>query len=251
MHRVAQGTREWREARCGVATASMFKVAREWVGGLDERQQRYVDLMKAGKPKALCIEEAGYKNAPTSETVQRALDGEVVGGPSPAAQDYAFRLACERISGELLDEGHTTWQMERGQELEPAARRAHEIEAGVIVSQVGFLTSLDGKFGCSADGFINDCAGAEYKCLVSPAGIKRLWIDNDLSEFIDQVQGGLWLTGFQTWHFAMYCPALKTINRELYLRIAQRDDDYIEALQRDMWRFESMVTQYEKTLRGE
>jgi hypothetical protein len=244
-----QGTPEWKQRRCGCITASMFKVAREWVGGLDERQQRYVDLIRAGTDQKLALEAASYKSTPTSETVKRALDGETVGGPSDAAKDYAFRLACERISGVLLDEGHQTWQMERGQELEPEARAAHEVELGVIVEQVGFIKSDDGLFGASADGFIGTHAGAEYKALVSPKGIRKIWLSDDISEFIDQVQGGMWLSKRQEWHFGMYCPALAPVGKALYLKIVQRDEDYIEALAKDLFRFQSMVAEYEKTLR--
>lgn len=248
-----QGSPEWLLSRAGVATASMFKVAREWVGGLDARQQTYVDLMLAGTDQKLAMVEAGYKAAPTSETIKRALDGETVGGPSDAAKDYAFRLACERISGQPMDEMHQTWQMERGHEMEPAARRAHEIEAGVIVQPAGFITSLDGLFGASADGFINrpnnKKSGCEYKALVSPKGVRRIWIDNDISEFEDQIQGGMWLADCDEWHFGMYCPALASVGRELYFRIIKRDDAYVESLQKDLWRFASMVAGYEQTLR--
>lgn len=246
-----QGTAEWKQRRCGVITASMFKVARDWVGGLDERQQKYVDLVLAGIDLKLAAEEAGYKAAPAqnADWLKRALAGEKLGGPSDAAKDYAFRLACERISGVLLDEGHTTWQMERGHEMEPEARLAHEVELGISVEPVGFITTDDGKFGASADGFIGDDAGAEYKALVSPKGIRKIWISDDISDFIDQVQGGLWLSGRRVWHFGMYCPALAPVGKALYLRIVPRDDDYIEALEKDLWRFESMVSEYEKTLR--
>ena len=47
-----QGSPEWHAARAGVITASMFKVARKKIGGLDERQQKYVDLVLDGTPSA-------------------------------------------------------------------------------------------------------------------------------------------------------------------------------------------------------
>jgi hypothetical protein len=244
-----QGSTEWLMARAGVITASVFKIARQWVGGLDERQQRYVDLVRAGTDKKLALLEAGYKVAPSSTTVQRALDGEKVGDFSDAAKDLAFRLACERISGEPMDELHQTWQMERGQNLEPDARRAHEIEAGVNVKRAGFVTTLDGVFGASADGLIADDEGSEYKCLVSPKGVRKIWLDDDISDFIDQIQGCLWLTGRKRWHFGMYCPALASVGKDLYWRVFDRDEDYIEQLQADLWRFAALVADYEKKLR--
>ena len=51
------------------------------------------------------------------------------GDYSAAAKQYAFRLACERISGELLSEDKfETWEMRRGHELEPEARLGHEAQ---------------------------------------------------------------------------------------------------------------------------
>lgn len=205
-----QGSWDWRQARCGVCTASMFKVARE--------------RLKSGPNK---------------------------GDFTEAAKDYAFRLAFERISGELMDEGYQTWQMERGHELEPAARYAHEIETGCVVEQVGFITSDDGVFGASADGFIGNETGLEIKCLVSAKGIRKLWFAEDLSDFMDQVQGGMWITGRSEWHFALYCPDLASIGKELFLRIVKRDDAFIDKMRADLERFAGLVEDYESQLRQE
>src|SRR5690606_922982 len=97
------------------------------------------------------------------------------------AKNYAFRLAIERISKTPLDEGFETWQMARGHELEPAARMAHEVRHGVLVEEVGFITTDDGKFGASADGFIDDDEGAEYKCFVSPEKLRAIYLTGDTS----------------------------------------------------------------------
>jgi hypothetical protein len=116
-----QGSPEWHQARAGCITASMFKVARARVNGLDEKQSAYVNAIRSGFDEAAAREVAGYKAPPKSETVKRAIAGEKVGDPSDAALNYAFRLAIERISGTPLDEGFETWQMKRGHDLEPAA----------------------------------------------------------------------------------------------------------------------------------
>lgn len=245
-----QGSPEWHAARAGVITASMFSVARERVGGLDPRQKRYVDALLNGETESAARELAGYKQAPTSDTVRRALRGEKVGDFSSAARDYAFRLAVERISGEPLDEGFETFAMRRGHDLEPAARAAHEIEAGVVVQRCGFVLTDDSVFGASADGLIGEHGGSEYKCLIDPARLRSVLVDDDVSEFQDQVQGCLWLTGRRWWHFALYCPALATIGRALWWREIQRDDEYIEAMESDLLEFRALVDATEQRLRA-
>jgi hypothetical protein len=245
----AQGDDEWKAARAGVITASMFSVIRKKVGGLDERQAAYANAMIDGKTQAEAMLIAGYKTKPRAEAIERALAGLPVGDWSDAAKDYAFRLAIERISGEPLDEGFQTWAMTRGNELEPEARSAHECAAGVVVQPCGLALTDDHAFGASADGFIGNDGGAEYKCLVAPDRLRSVLLENDLSEFQDQMQGGMWITGRKYWHFALYCPALAAIGKELWWREWKRDDDYIEKMELDLIEFKALVDRNEAALR--
>ena len=245
----AQGSPEWHRARAGVITASMFSVARSRVDGLTEQQQQYVDAIRAGASEADARAAAGYKAAPRADAVYRAIDGETVGKPSDTAKAYAFRLAIERISGEPLDEGFETWQMRRGHELEPDARREHEIHSGHVVQRAGFVLTEDRLFGASADGLIGQDGGSEYKCLVSPERLRSVLIDGDDSEFMDQVQGSMWITGRRWWDFCLYCPALALIGKQLSQRRVERDDAYIETLVADLAEFEKLVSENEALLR--
>lgn len=206
-----QGDETWHKSRSGIITASMFNLVRS------------ENKLKSGPNKG------EYKEA---------------------AHDYAFRLAVERISGIPLDEGFETWSMKRGHELEPIARMEHELETGLMVKRTGFVLTEDCKFGASADGLINDDGGSEYKCLVSPERLRRVLLADDISEFTDQIQGCLWITGRQWWHFCLYCPALESIGKQLYLKHVPRDDEYIAALEKDLIEFEKLVTHNEQILRS-
>lgn len=246
----AQGSPEWLQGRAGVITASMFSTARSKVNGLTAQQKIYVGAMLEGQSEARARELAGYKAAPKADVVQRALDGESVGEPSNTALSYAFELAVERIGGAPLDGGFETWQMRRGHELEPEARMEHEIQTGLIVTQVGLVKTDDEVFGASADGFIGEDGGSEYKCFLAPDKLRAFHIDNDASDVIDQVQGCMWITGRKWWHIGMYCPLLKPVGRQLWLQEFKRDDDYIEKLEEDLWAFKGLVDKYEAALRA-
>jgi len=178
----------------------------------------------------------------------RLKSGPNKGKFTEASKDYAFRLAIERISKVPLDEGFSTWQMKRGNNLEPAARQIHEEVTGLLVDRAGFVTTDDGLFGASADGLIGPKGGSEYKCLVSPERLRDVLVGDDISEFTDQIQGCMWITGREWWHFGLYCPALEPIGKEFFLREVARDDDYIEALELDLIEFNSMVNLYRHKL---
>lgn len=180
---------------------------------------------------------------------QRLKTGKNAGDFTEAAKNYAFRLAIERISGTPLDDGFETWQMRRGHELEPAAREAHESHAGVIVERAGFVTTDDSLFGASADGFIGDDGGSEYKCLVSPEGLREVLLAEDISEFTDQIQGCLWITGRHWWHFGLYCPALESIDKQFFWREVRRDDDYINKMELELVEFNRLVAKYQHQLK--
>lgn len=181
---------------------------------------------------------------------ERLKSGANKGDFSAAAKTYAFRLAIERIGGVPLDEGFETWQMRRGVELEPAARFAHELVLGGLVMPCGFVTTDDGRFGASADGFVGETGGAEYKCLVSPEKLRDVYLTGDISDYLDQVHGGMWITGREWWDFCVYCPALEVIGKELFRLRVERDGGYIRAMVDRLEEFAAFVDQNEAALRA-
>ena len=192
---------------------------------------------------------AGYKSKPTTDKINKALDGERVGDWTEAAKCYAFRLAVERISGEpLMDEQFETWAMRRGRELEPEARESHAFAYGFKPEPCGFIKTDDGKFGVSADALIGRDGGAEYKCFVAPEKLRSIHIDNDPGDAFWQVQGGLWLTGRQWWHFGLYCPALAACGKSLKVIEYERDESAIETLESELVAFDRLVEEYRHKL---
>jgi hypothetical protein len=240
-----QGSPEWHRERAGAITASMFAEVRKRVNGLNEQQAIYVSCKREGLSEAEAMRSAGYKAAPRADVVKRALAGEKVGDFSDAAKDYAFRLAIERLCGQpLADDQFETFAMRRGRELEPEARDMHAFQCNVEVMQTGLVLTDDRKFGASADGLIDPDGGSEYKCLISPERIRDIVLRGDISEFTDQVQGCMWLTGRAWWHFCLYCPALSVVGKALTVFDVKRDDDYIEAMEADLIAFDALVMNY-------
>jgi hypothetical protein len=74
-------------------------------------------------------------------------------------------------------------------------------------------------------------------------------LEDDIAEYIDQIQGCMWITGRKWWHFGLYCPALEPANLDLYWKHVARDDGYIEAMEIDLIAFRALVLEYESKLR--
>lgn len=203
-----QGSPEWHRARAGVITASMFVEVRK--------------RLKSGPNK---------------------------GDYTSAAHEYAFKLAMERISGEPMDMGEfETYAMRRGHELEPEARLLHEERLGTMIQHAGFVLSDCGRFGASADGLINYDGGSEYKCLLAPGKIRPVLLDNDLSDYMDQIQGCMWIAEREWWHYGLYCPFLKQVGLELTIVPVLRDQKHIDEMHADLIQFDALVEKYRALL---
>jgi len=184
-----------------------------------------------------------------AEVRKRLKSGANKGDFSQAAKQYAFKLAIERISGELLSEDKfETWEMRRGRELEETARLKHEQKLGILVEQTGIVLTDDKCFGASVDGLIGEHGSSEYKCFVAPASLMPIILHNDISDCIDQVQGQLWLTGRKWCDFVLYCPALEKVGKDLTIIRVNRNDEYIAELEKDLLAFNLLVVDYMQKL---
>jgi hypothetical protein len=172
------------------------------------------------------------------------------GNPTAKSTLYAAQVAIERISGEPCDEGYTSWQMARGREKEPRGRLEYEIETGNIASEFGVILTDDRIFGYSSDGFVGDDGLIEIKSLVSSIRILELWRDGDLSEYMHQIQGGMWITGRKWVDLVGYCPQLRSIGRQTFIKRVVRDENFIEDMEQQLWRFAAIVSVNESILRG-
>lgn len=237
----AQGTPEWHAARSGLITASCFADAISMIGGLDERQQKYVDAILAGtEPKAALL-KAGYKTTPSADSVRRALAGEEVGEPSDTARRYAADLAIERISGQPHGEPAKAWVLERGHVMEAEARMRYESRTGAFVTEAGIAVTDDGLFGYSSDGLVNNDGLIEVKAPIDSAKIMAMWATGDTSEYDCQMQGGMWITGRSYCDFLMYVPDLAPVGKDLFVKRVLRDEAFIDAMVLRLAEFDKLV----------
>lgn len=185
----------------------------------------------------------------TASRFRDALTRKKDGTPDAKSCAYAAQIAIERVSGQSTDENFVSWQMRRGVELEPAARLAFETRTGLLVQESGVALTDDGVYGYSTDGFIGEDGCIEIKCVVSAEKVIALWRDKDLSEYVHQIQGGLWLTGRRWCKFVLYTPQLAPVGKELMIKHVERDENFIEKMEVDLLAFAKRVDENEDVLR--
>lgn len=180
----------------------------------------------------------------TGSRFKDARDKLKDGRPSKACLGYAMDIARERIGG-IAPSKFQNAAMRTGTEQEPFARAMYEARTGHMVDEAGFYLSDDAVFGLSPDGLIDDDGVLEIKTMVSSDTLFTAVADGDLSAYMDQCMGYLWLLGRQWVDLVLWCPDL---NHMAIHRIT-RNENAIEALEADLMAFARLVTQYENTLR--
>ena len=161
-------------------------------------------LLRLGKPTA-----SEFSRLVTSKGVRSA-----------SLEGYAREMASEQYAGKSLsDFDGNTW-MDRGRALEADAIALYEFTHDVTVQRVGFCTDDAERYGCSPDALVGDDAGLEIKCLKAERHIEAVQYHakhkREPSGYIQQVQGGLFITGRAHWDLMFYNPDLPP----LIIRIA-------------------------------
>lgn len=152
------------------------------------------------------------------------------GEPSKQAQKYMYRLAGERITG-MPEETYQNSAMQRGVELEAEARMFYEMTYDCKVEQVGFCVA-DGGWGCSPDGLVNGDGLIEIKCPQIATHVGYLLDGKVPTDYFQQTQGQLLVTGRKWLDFISYYPAMKP----LIVRV-ERDEVFIKKLQSELEKF--------------
>jgi hypothetical protein len=180
----------------------------------------------------------------TGSRFKDARDKLKNGQPSKAALAYAMDTARERLGGSAPAKFQNA-AMRVGNEQEPVARAQYEAKTGYLVDEAGFYLTDEGLFGLSPDGLIDDDGVLEIKTMVSSDTLFTAVADGDLSEYLDQINGYLWLLGRQWVDLVLWVPDLDHI----VIHRIEREEAAIEALEADLIAFAKLVNEYETKLR--
>jgi putative phage-type endonuclease len=155
----------------------------------------YTDIIQ-GTPEWKAIRKGKMTGSHASE----------VGNCGKGLETYIYSVvAAELSSGEV--DFYTNKHMERGTELEEAARSMYELETGNKVEQVGFV-EYNEFVGSSPDGLVNEDTILEIKCHDDVGHLKMILngIKEIDSKYIWQMQMNMLVTGRNTAIYVAYNP---------------------------------------------
>lgn len=145
----------------------------------------------------------------------------------------AAKLAEAWLGGPLI--GFNVFDVEQGRILEEEARPWLELELNEEIAHPGLCLTDDGRVGCSPDGLlVMHFVGVEIKCPQPTAHVKYLLKGEVPPEYLAQIHGGMYVTGFKQWKFLSYSRGfpklLLTVERdeEIQAQIGQALFNFLE-----------------------
>lgn len=132
------------------------------------------------------------------------------GEPSKSRIKYMHQLAGERVT-KAKEETYQSAAMSRGILMEGEARRLFEMVKDIDVQQVGLCLEDNRRWGCSPDGLTLEDGGLEIKCPSMAVHVSYLLGNKLPTDYFQQVQGSLFVTGREYWWFMSYYPGIKPL----------------------------------------
>lgn len=132
------------------------------------------------------------------------------GEPSKQAKKYLYRLAGEFVSG-ICEEAYQSAAMLKGIEMEAEAREMYSVITGNEVKEVGFCLHDTINCGCSPDGLVGEDGGLEIKNPSTPVHVEYLLGGVLPTDYFQQVQTSLFVTGRKWWDFMSYSAGIKPL----------------------------------------
>ena len=156
-------------------------------------------------------------------------------------KDLITNIACEMITGRM-EETYSNAIMEYGIETEPEARKEYETILGIEVITAGFILPDEGHkyhewIGISPDGITPDNGMIEIKCPLMRTHLEYIEAGKLPAEYRYQVQGQLFVTGFEYCDFVSYVNDMKPFisrvlpDQELFAEFEKRLDILIQKVQ--------------------
>jgi len=115
--------------------------------------------------------------------------------------------------------------MDQGKLKEEEAIPQYAFINDVEIDRVGFVTTADGKIGCSPDGLIGEDGGIEFKAPEPHTHVGYLMRGTLPKDYAAQVHGAMLVTDRPWWRFVSYCRGFPTFDM-----LVERDEEIISKM---------------------
>lgn len=156
--------------------------------------------------------------------------------PLKARTDYMHQIVTDILTSKQRDQVKAR-ALQWGIDAEPIAVAAYEARHGLMVKSAGFMLHPKYDFiGASPDFLSEIHGGGEVKCPESREVHLATLLNGLPKEHIEQIQGGLWVTGRAWWDFISFNPYFPE-HLQLYVERVYRDEIYIAGMERHCLQF--------------
>lgn len=170
-------------------------------------------------------------------------------GYAASRTNYMMELLCQRLTGKR-EEGYTSAAMQRGTELEPAARSCYEAESGLFVVETGFVLHQDiNGLGASPDGLVGDDGLLEIKCPNTATHVDFLRTGKPDGKYQWQMLAQMACTGREWCDFVSFDDRLPEPLQFSCIRF-ERDDCRIKEMLAEIKKFLEELDLLEKEMRS-
>jgi putative phage-type endonuclease len=172
-------------------------------------------------------------------TASRISDvlAKVKSGEAAARRDYKSQLVAEILTRKPQEDGFLNDEMRWGNEQEPFARAAYEVDSGVLVDRVGLVLhpGID-RAAASPDGLAGAAGLVEIKCPKTATHLNYMLAKEAPSKYRPQMLWQMACTERAWCDFVSFDPRLPQ-DLQLFSVRLERDDKAIKEIEAEVRRF--------------
>lgn len=184
------------------------------------------------------------RGIPTASNFDRIIT-PAKGKLSTAADEYIYELLGEKYTEPPVDfYDYMSKDMAHGLQFEAEARKWYAMTVEEEVTQVGFITTDCGRFGCSPDALVGEEGGSELKCPSAKTQIKYLVEAVLPNQYKTQVHGSLAVSKLKWWDFISYHRGLPAFKIRVF------PDEYTALLENVLEQFHQRYLEIDNIIKG-
>lgn len=182
---------------------------------------------------------------------------------SKQATTFAYFKVAEAVLNESFNTISKLEWVDRGKALEPEAVDQYQFINDVSTQKVGFVTTDDGRFGCSPDRFVirerryfappdgiemvdvTLLGGLEVKCPAPQTHI-AYWAEGPPDIYLPQIFGQMWICELEWVDFFSYYPRMPPVQHRI-----RRDPRRMAQMIRALRQFDDLLASLQAKIRAE